>query len=360
MASAPPACHVLLGLAARSVPGREPGEIRLFAKCRNERLRMPAFLRHYRRLGVHRFFIADNASSDETTEYLLAQPDVHVFRTADRFAEARGGTSWLNALLSQYGPGGWCVTVDVDELLYYPGSESADLGSFTAHLDEQGAQAVACLLLDMYPRVQLKDCRYAPGDELEAAAPLFDPEPYVYHRARDCPYVLIEGGVRERVFYPEVRARKWHRRLLEDIYRQLVPRLPLARRMGWVQRGRPQRPPCLTKVPLVRWDEHTAYLEVNHFVTPRALAAETGVLLHFKFLGDFHRKAVEEAARGEYFDGASEYKRYAERLRHDNGLTLTYAGSVLLKDTRQLVGLKLMTDTPGWTVHRQRSGSTTP
>jgi hypothetical protein len=355
MASAPPACHVLLGLSARSVPGRKPVEIRLFAKCRNERLRMPAFLRHYRRLGVHRFFIADNASSDGTTEFLLAQPDVQVFRTADRFAEAKGGTVWLNALLSQYGRGGWCVTVDIDELLYYPGSEIADLGAFTRHLEEQGAQAVACLLLDMYPALPLEDCNYTPGADLEPAAPLFDAEPYAYHHAKHCPYVLIEGGVRERVFYPEVRARRWRRQLLEETYRHVIPRLPLVRRLRWVQRHRPRRPPCLTKVPLVLWDEHTSYLDVNHFVTPRVLAADTGVLLHFKFLNDFHHRAIEESERGEYFDDASEYKRYAQRLKNDARLTLRHARSVCLKDTRQLVELKLMTDTDSWTRRRESS-----
>ncbi len=68
------------------------GEIRLLTKCRNESLRLPAFLRHYRQLGVHRFFVADNASTDgTTTEYLTQQPDVHVFRTDQSFRSARGG-----------------------------------------------------------------------------------------------------------------------------------------------------------------------------------------------------------------------------------------------------------------------------
>jgi len=41
-----------------------PGTLRLFSKCRNERLRLPAFLDHYRRLGVETFFLVDNDSSD--------------------------------------------------------------------------------------------------------------------------------------------------------------------------------------------------------------------------------------------------------------------------------------------------------
>ena len=44
--------------------------------CRNERLRLPAFLNHYRSLGVDEFLVIDNDSSDGSTEYLAAQADV--------------------------------------------------------------------------------------------------------------------------------------------------------------------------------------------------------------------------------------------------------------------------------------------
>jgi len=87
--------------------------------CRNERLCLPAFLNHYRSLGVEEFLVIDNDSSDGSPEYLATQPDVRVFRTSDRFGEATQGTDWLNALLAEFGVGFWCVTVDIDELLVY-------------------------------------------------------------------------------------------------------------------------------------------------------------------------------------------------------------------------------------------------
>ena len=64
-----------------SRPAAAPGEIRVFSRCRNEALRLPAFLEH-RRLGVDGFFIIDNDSTDGTTDYLAGQPDVRAFRTA--------------------------------------------------------------------------------------------------------------------------------------------------------------------------------------------------------------------------------------------------------------------------------------
>ena len=83
-------CHVLL-LSNGAVPRlSRQGEVRLFSKIRNEKLRLPAFLRHYRSLGVDRFFIVDNDSTDGSTEYLLAQPDVHLFGLVPAF-EKQGG-----------------------------------------------------------------------------------------------------------------------------------------------------------------------------------------------------------------------------------------------------------------------------
>jgi hypothetical protein len=87
---------------------------------------------------------------------------------------------------------------------------------------------------------------------------------------------------------------------------------------------------------------------VNHFVSPKTVAAESGVLLHFKLLRDFDARAVEEARRGEYYDGAIEFRRYAEKLREDPKLTFRYAGSLRLEDSFQLVRLGFMRDTDSW------------
>ena len=50
-------CHFVLDRTTPWRPAATPGEIRAFSTCRNECLRLPAFLRHYRGLGVDRFFI---------------------------------------------------------------------------------------------------------------------------------------------------------------------------------------------------------------------------------------------------------------------------------------------------------------
>lgn len=338
--------HVLVQLDHAPPAAAAPAEVRLFAKCRNEMLRLPAFLRHYRQLSVDRFFIVDNGSTDGTEDYLLAQPDVHVFRTENRFAEARSGTAWLNALLGEFGVGRWCVTVDVDELMVFPGSERTGLRPLVRYLDRASKQALFCLLLDLYPAGPVRECAYVSGGDLLASAPCFDPAPYVRKPTAFCPGVAVLGGVRERVFYPEVRRRSPARRMREALYRRLARRLPGAERA--IPRWRPRHAPGLTKVPLVKWDERTRYLDVNHYVSARAVAEETGVLLHFKFLQDLPEKAVAEAARREYYDGASEYRRYARLLARHPDLSLADEHSARYRDSAQLVELGLARDTPAW------------
>jgi glycosyl transferase family 2 len=346
-------CHVLVDRITNHHHNAGPSEILVFATCRDERLRLPAFLEHYRGLGVDRFFIVDNDSSDGTPEYLADQPDVRLFGTANRYSEARNGIDWLNALLGEFGVGSWCLTVDIDELLVYPGSERVSLHTLTQYLDHNGFEALACVLLDLYPSGPLKECRYNTGDDLFDAAPYFDAGPYEKSPVDLCPGVLIRGGMRERIFYPEFRSRRPWTRIYDAMCDHVALRMPRLREMPWIRASRRRRPPCLTKIPLIRWDEKSTYLNI-HWVSPKAVAPETGALLHFKFLHDFHDRARQESARGEHYDGASEYQKYAETLRQNPELTLSYAGSMRFEGPTQLVRLGLMQDTEMWADARVR------
>jgi len=331
------------------------GEIRAFAKCRNERLRLPAFLTHYRALGVDRFFIVDNDSSDGTTEYLAGQPDVRVFRTTNLFSESSAGSLWLNPLLSRFGVGAWCVTVDIDELLVYPGSEQASLRDLAKYFDRTGREALSCLLLDLYPAGPLAESRYSPGDDLLAAAPYFDAGPYEQSPVETCPGVFITGGMRERVFYPKFRARGAGAKACDALLNTAAYHFPILGDTPWIRARWRRRPPLLTKVPLVRWDATSMYMNSSHWVSPKIVAPETGALLHFKFLHDFHRRAVQEAARGQYYDDAIEYQRYAEQLNQNPDMTLMGEQSTRFERTSQLVGLGLMQDTDAWVHARHRN-----
>jgi hypothetical protein len=71
----------------------------LFAAMRNEMMRLPFFLQHYRALGVGHFLIVDNDSDDGTERYLSAQPDVSVWQARAGYKASRFGMDWLTCLL---------------------------------------------------------------------------------------------------------------------------------------------------------------------------------------------------------------------------------------------------------------------
>jgi hypothetical protein len=167
--------------------------------------------------------------------------------------------------------------------------------------------------------------------------------------------VHIRGGVRERIFYPEFRTRGLAAKVYAGICHHAAQRLPFLREMPWIRASRRSYPPCLTKVPLVRWDERSAYVQSTHFVSPKIVAPDTGVLLHFKFLHDFHDRAVLEAGRAEYYDGASEYQRYAQWLKQNPVMTLANGASARFEGTRQLVDLGLMHESQPWVDAREQS-----
>lgn len=77
----------------------KPDEILLFSCVRNERARLPYFIQYYRALGVERFLFIDNASNDGSLEFLLAQPNTHVFYTGGSYAK-RSGPQKLDSVLS--------------------------------------------------------------------------------------------------------------------------------------------------------------------------------------------------------------------------------------------------------------------
>lgn len=326
-----------------------PGGIRLFARLRNEAIRLPHFLHYYRNLGVDRFFLVDNDSSDRTTELLASEPDVVLFQAEGSYRAARGGLDWLNALLDAYGPGSWCLTVDADELLFYPRIECRRLPDLCRALEREGTEALVCTMLDMYGEGPVQESPYLPGAPFLDTCRWFDPAPY-WHASTpsDCPSYETYGGVRQRVFFPGWHNQNFGLRVSERFF-NVVNRSALVRRQAWLQAHRLPRPPNLTKVPLVKWQRGYRYLASTHKISRVALSGGRAVLLHFKFLGEFRKKAELEARRAEYFDGAREYRTYWSVMDQEPSLTLWYPGSVSLQDSAQLRELGLIREAAAWT-----------
>ncbi|AUH65343.1 glycosyltransferase family 2 protein [Paracoccus zhejiangensis] len=302
-----------------------PGDILCVATLRNEAIRLPGFLDHYRALGVSHFLMVVNDSDDGSAEMLADQPDVSVWTTRASYRDSRFGLDWSNWLLARYGRDHWCLTVDADELLIYPHWQDRGLPVLTAHLDRIGQPAMGALMLDLYPKGSMDQ---AETDDPLAGLDWFDPGPYRTQIQHPKWNRWVQGGPRDRMFFAD----------------------------------RPEKAPTLNKLPLVRWQRHYAYSNSTHAILPRDLNTVydgpgdprlSGVLLHTKFMPGAAARAAEEKRRGQHFSEAASYDAYYDAL--SLAPDLWHPGSVRLTGWQQLVDLGLMSD-GGWSAGSSQGG----
>lgn len=306
----------LLYLSGRPID-IHPNHIIAVIKQRNEAQRLPYLLTYYRRLGVDRFVVVDNGSTDGSRDMLLAQPDTSVFSTEDSFAACSFGMDWVNTLLNHFCDGNWILAPDADECLVWPGCESQTLRQLTQWMDSIGAEALFTIMLEMYSDRAFGTIGYEAGESFLAYAPFFDRRGYVIAPFSAFPNWRIFGGVRQRMFRD----------------------LPNA--SGHL--------PTISKLPLIRWRRGQAFTAATHFIRePVRLAPMRGALLHFKMLDDLYEECRLEAVREQRFNKSAVAKlliaaidRNSHRSFYDSSVSVNYT------DTNQLVRLGLMSrDSP--------------
>lgn len=244
---------------------------------RNEMFMLPAFLAHYRKLGVKAFLIVDNCSDDGSLEYLRAQPDVALFSADTPYGKSHYGVAWQQALLAAFRVGRWTLLADADELLVYRGWEKTPLARRLAGKGLAGADAVRTYMLDMYPEGALSQARFGSGDPF-AEAGFAEAEPFLRTSAARGPYSnspTVTSALRHRLI-PGSR-----------------PELFVAQ-----------------KYALLRYQPWMRLSQGLHYVAETRVAEEEMIFAHFKYNAHFRAKAQAEVARGEHFNGAEEYRKY--------------------------------------------------
>ena len=316
-------------------------EIIVVSTLRNEITRLPYLLDYYRNLGVKRFFFVDDNSTDGTTEYLLAQPDAHVFKPNTSYSQSRSGSDWQNEILDIHGIGHWTLVADADELLVYPGCETMKLPEFCALLDKEGSDAVFCYLLDMYPNSNLSEAVCVPGKPFYEICNYFDKDYQFLPRMKAFsnpemafPETEVIGGPRLRTFYPEQKDTSLFNRLKNRVIWKIFN---LLEKRGVKFKDKPHNAPTLFKVPLVKWKKGYERLSGHNIRRPDKLSSARAALLHFKFFADFHDKAKTESSRAEHYAGGQEYKRYLNCISKDPDICFMYSGSVKYTNTQDLL-----------------------
>ncbi len=200
----------------------------------------------------------------------------------------------------------------------------------------------------MYSQRSISTTSFSENQSLLEVCRYFDRD-YEWHRRFYVPFLQnprfpvhdVVGGPRWRLFFPflgrnyYVLETMWQIFFYVNFFTKLDP--PVALR----------RAPLLTKIPFVRWLPGTRYLH-NHSTTPIKLAEITGILLHFKFLGDFYERIRIEIGRKQHWDHASEYVRYWKKLKRNADMSFYYSNSVAYSDSDQLVDLGLLKQDQGW------------
>ncbi len=286
-----------------------------FACVRNERLRLPAMLDHHRRLGVDAFFVVDNDSTDGSVDFLLAQPDVHVWTATGSFSDARYGTDWLLELMAEHRSGGWRLVIDADELFVYLGYEHTPIGELCRRLDAEGADALLAVMVDLYGDRPVTETSYEAGDDPLAVCPWFDRAPWSVTRdefAGHRSHPSFFGGMRQRVFGAPAGVDA-------DTYF------------------------TLNKVPLFRGGPGLVPSPNFHWLDGARVSGGRAALLHWKYTAGFAADVRGEATRGEHWDAASQYRRYAVGFDGAPGLSLyDPSRSVRFVDSEQLGRLGIL------------------
>lgn len=140
--------------------------------CYNESLRLPHFFEHHKRLGIDKFFVVDNASTDGSGELLAADPDVVHLHAPQAYAEFK--SIWREVIADACLVGKWTLFIDVDELLVYPTWPHETLPDYCRRLNDRDFDALHATMVDMYPARPLTECRYNPGQNMLDVADWFD------------------------------------------------------------------------------------------------------------------------------------------------------------------------------------------
>lgn len=292
----------------RQVP-RGENELVVICLVRNGELWIDCFIDHHLELGAKHIFFLDNGSSDGTLERIRSRDRVSAW--VSRLPFRRYELAFRRWLVRHVGLGGWVLWCDVDELFDFPWSEELPLPAFLEYLGRNGYQVVAAQMLDMFSDRSFSELDGRREDALKEKYPYYDLREV--EKRRDVFWIdesrpelfCTFGGLRGRVF--------GSRDLLQ------------------------------TKHPLVRLDGETRFLPYDgHFSTGR-VADVTGVLLHYKFVGNLLAYAREAVRLKQYTRGSLHYRRFLRVLSENPDLSLHSENARRLERTSQLVEEGLLT-----------------
>jgi hypothetical protein len=280
----------------------DENSIILICIIRDERLLLPAFLKHYQKMGVSHFVFIDNGSVDTSVEYLLGLKSLpmQIWHTSDSYAENNYGIDWVNRLLAAQFRLRWCVVVDIDEFIVLDGESLVDLRSRMISLRNNVSQFV---LIDFYPyslpfskKQSAED--FNPFEHSHYYDSFEDSGNYFKEISEDGSFVL-KGGVRRRVYGNENSIdQSFCLNKKSFFFYDFFETHRLSEGMHWLW------PLDFIDWTYNNWDAHSRFISYS---------GEINLIAHFKFakpdLYAFFEKRVE---RNQDWGNSQEYRNYIE------------------------------------------------
>lgn len=281
---------------------------------------LEAFLEHHATLGVAHFVFIDNGSSDATLDILRKRSDVTVMRS---LLPVKHYESHLRRwAIGRFARGHWCLCIDVDEFLDYPGSGTLPLRGLVGYLNHEGYTCVVGQMLDMFPEHSVSALGATDARDFLSSFQHYDLSginAFDYHDRRHVPF---EYFLRENIAVS--RQIKW---LFGGIRRELF-----------------EASVCLTKHPLVRVLPGVMPSVHPHCVS-RAHCADFSVLLrHYKFAGDFIGRTRRQVNIATWDNGEDEH--YLRVIDQSNSVHLMRSTSYRFSGVKTLVDQGFIVSSP--------------
>lgn len=252
----------------------------LICVIKNDIVRIPGFLAHYRNLGIKNFVFLDNMSTDGTREYLCGQKDTTVFVCAHEYRSERR-VAWINRMIAEIGDDRWYLVVDSDEFVSYVGCEEHKIRELSCMAMEKGITRIEGFMVDMYSRNGLFQMEN--GVDFRSEYCYFDKDTYTITNLQRGK--LIRGGPRTRMFEKQMQ---------------------------------------LSKFPLFYFAKEDI-VPSAHYMMPfeKNISAPVYLaILHYKFMDNSDYDKLREAVeKGIYSNNSEDYKKYWSVVSENGGIS---------------------------------------
>lgn len=301
----------------------------VFAVVRDEMYFLPAFLRHYRKLGYDQFVFLDDFSEDGTFEFLLNQNDCVVLRSSYRYGEPIKTDHFKKGKLNRAGiylkyliqtmlfEGHYITHVDADEFLILP-SRFNGISDLVDYLKNNDIRSLHASSIEFFPEnISSIYSEHAPQTfaEIISQCPYFDNTRLLELRAspnhRDVATIMGQSAssrLFERESIRDLRL-PW-----ADLPQFLLQRLPLRTAESHV-----------IKTPIAFRDKESK-MAGSHYANVPATTKVSVALAHFVFTSNLPEKIAKSLAWKSHARGATKYVSYSKLLAAMKGGNGSFLG----------------------------------